>query len=88
MYGDTPGTVRLFTETGELLNTTPQLIPKPSQDPEDPLNWSRLRKNVSLACLVLWVLHLARRLVTDCAQLHLCNSHSSDFVILDIRAAR
>ncbi|KAM5354660.1 hypothetical protein ACJ41O_001307 [Fusarium nematophilum] len=39
-----PGTVRLIREDGEL--DTPQLLlqPTPSDDPNDPLNWSRNRK--------------------------------------------
>lgn len=27
------------------------LVPKPSDDPDDPLNWSRARKMVFLVCL-------------------------------------
>ncbi|WWD19988.1 hypothetical protein CI109_104461 [Kwoniella shandongensis] len=49
-----PGTVRLFAETGELLRSEVELIPKPSHDPADPLNWSRTRKNIVLACVVFY----------------------------------
>jgi hypothetical protein len=55
MSNDTPGTVRLFAETGEYLYDEPQLIPTPSQSPDDPLNWSKGRKALCLSCLLMWV---------------------------------
>ncbi|WRT68808.1 uncharacterized protein IL334_005788 [Kwoniella shivajii] len=40
---EVPGTVRLFADSGELLQTKVELVPKPSHHAEDPLNWSRTR---------------------------------------------
>ncbi|WWC62615.1 uncharacterized protein I303_105212 [Kwoniella dejecticola CBS 10117] len=54
-----PGTVRLFAENGELLQSTVELIPKPSDDPEDPLNWSPRRKTVNLSCLIFYTFAVA-----------------------------
>lgn len=54
-HSEAPGTVRLFTETGERLQTEIQLVPSPSSDPEDPLNWTPFRKSLSLFCVLLWV---------------------------------
>ncbi|WWC70805.1 uncharacterized protein I206_104757 [Kwoniella pini CBS 10737] len=54
-----PGTVRLFAENGELLQNTVELIPKPSDDPEDPLNWSPIRKSVNLACIIFYTFAVA-----------------------------
>lgn len=52
---DTPGTIRLFDESGHVHEEPSgiRLIPTPSQDPEDPLNWSKNRKRIQLACLAL-----------------------------------
>ena len=33
------------------------LIPTPSEDPDDPLNWSPRRKALSTFCLAVWVGH-------------------------------
>ncbi|KAF2221917.1 major facilitator superfamily domain-containing protein [Elsinoe ampelina] len=53
-----PGTIRLQTLTSPTSSsptTTDTLVlqPRPTRDPNDPLNWSRLRKNLNfaLACL-------------------------------------
>jgi len=54
-HSEAPGTVRLFTETGERLQTEIQLVPSPSSDPEDPLNWTPFRKSLSLFCVLLCV---------------------------------
>jgi hypothetical protein len=50
---DTPGTIRIFDDRHQDGEGTTEitLIPTPSHDPEDPLNWSRGRKNLHLACL-------------------------------------
>lgn len=50
-----PGTVRLLDSQGhlELNEYDLRLIPEPSSDPHDPLNWARWRKNLNLSCLVL-----------------------------------
>lgn len=51
---DIPGTARLFTETGEALSNEIHLIPAPSSDPEDPLNWTQKRKYFNLFCVLLY----------------------------------
>lgn len=54
---DVPGTTRLLDERGEAIggnNFT--LVPEPSTDPEDPLNWSQKRKHLQLACIIMCVL--------------------------------
>ena len=53
---DVPGTARLFSETGEALSTQIHLIPAPSIDPEDPLNWTQRRKYLNLSCVLLYSL--------------------------------
>jgi hypothetical protein len=30
------------------------LVPQPTNDPNDPLNWSRLRKEYHFALLIIW----------------------------------
>lgn len=35
------------------------LIPRPSDDPEDPLNWSFRRKLLSTSCIVVYTILLA-----------------------------
>jgi hypothetical protein len=55
----TPGTVHLVDLTGTMKakhagNEKDRdiiLLPAPSQDPEDPLNWSPRRKRLHLACI-------------------------------------
>lgn len=54
-----PGTVQLV-DLEETLATRHSkshkdivLVPTPSDDPDDPLNWSLARKHVSLACVLL-----------------------------------
>ena len=53
---DTPGTARLFSSTGESLSHTIHLIPAPSSDPEDPLNWTQNRKYFNLFCVLLYTI--------------------------------
>ncbi|WWC93538.1 hypothetical protein V866_000373 [Kwoniella sp. B9012] len=52
---DVPGTLRIFHDSGESAPNHGEitLIPTPSDDPQDPLNWSRGRKLIQIACL-LW----------------------------------
>ena len=51
---DVPGTTLLLDGTGEEVGTGEiTLIPTPSADPEDPLNWSRNRKLLQLALVLL-----------------------------------
>lgn len=57
----TPGTVRLIDTNGNVRakhasgskETDIILIPTPSEDPEDPLNWSFRRKMLSTSCIVV-----------------------------------
>jgi len=52
---DTPGTVRILDDAAHNTEGTSEirLIPTPSSDPDDPLNWSNGRKQIQLACLAL-----------------------------------
>lgn len=34
------------------------LVPKPSNDPDDPLNWSPRRKMLSTSCMCMYVYYL------------------------------
>ncbi|KAK2627796.1 hypothetical protein QTJ16_002442 [Diplocarpon rosae] len=55
-----PGTLQLIDPTGELRvkhsDTAHDvvLIPMPSDDPEDPLNWSKRRKLLHTSCMVIY----------------------------------
>lgn len=58
-----PGTVHLVDLAGQLTegahaghNGDIVLVPQPSKDPEDPLNWSRKRKFWSLAMVFVYIL--------------------------------
>ncbi|KAJ3497067.1 hypothetical protein NLG97_g2186 [Lecanicillium saksenae] len=59
-----PGTVLLNDVTAEHNTTIWQ--PIPSSDPNDPLNWSRLRKNINfgLACLYTFVIYVVIDIAT------------------------
>ncbi|KAG5356265.1 putative MFS-type transporter [Yarrowia sp. B02] len=46
----TPGTIRLTSATSIIA------VPTPSSDPDDPLNWSRRRKLLCMACMSLFTL--------------------------------
>lgn len=51
---DVPGTTRILDESGEIVGANNfTLVPEPSADPEDPLNWSPSRKRIQLACIVV-----------------------------------
>lgn len=53
---DVPGTSRILDEDGQLIGTNNfTLVPTPSRDPNDPLNWSQPRKWLFLSCVVLFV---------------------------------
>ena len=63
--GFVPGTVHLVDMEGTLRAKHASggqndivLIPAPSGDPDDPLNWSAKRKMVSTASVSLYVYHL------------------------------
>ncbi|BEJ13938.1 hypothetical protein CspHIS471_0311120 [Cutaneotrichosporon sp. HIS471] len=52
---DVPGTTRILDESGEIVGANNfTLVPEPSADPEDPLNWSPGRKRIQLACIVFY----------------------------------
>lgn len=51
-YSQTPGTTHLV-DLGE--KTEVVLIPTPSDDPNDPLNWTRGRKWLHVLCMVVYV---------------------------------
>ncbi|KAK1767565.1 major facilitator superfamily domain-containing protein [Phialemonium atrogriseum] len=55
--GVVPGTVHLVDVTGNPGTSKSkngiELIPRPSDDPEDPLNWSEARKRLSVSMVVL-----------------------------------
>lgn len=60
----TPGTVQLIDTDGNVQTKHASgskegdiiLIPTPSDDPEDPLNWTFRRKMLSTSCIVVFVL--------------------------------
>ncbi|KAJ9150683.1 Major facilitator superfamily transporter [Pleurostoma richardsiae] len=57
--GAVPGTVHLVDVAGESSGKSKdgiELIPRPSNDPEDPLNWSEKRKRFSAGMMVTYVL--------------------------------
>ena len=60
--GNIPGTIRLVDDTdavhssdGHIRHGTVVLQPRPSADPEDPLNWSRPRKLLAVGTVYLYV---------------------------------
>ncbi|KAK2769641.1 major facilitator superfamily transporter [Colletotrichum kahawae] len=62
-----PGTSRLIDVDGSVLGQHASgsgendimLIPRPSEDPEDPLNWTRKRKLLATSCVVLYTIMIA-----------------------------
>lgn len=60
----TPGTVQLIDTDGNVLNSQDRktkkndivLVPTPSQDPDDPLNWTQKRKLVATSCVVMYAI--------------------------------
>ncbi|WVQ73911.1 hypothetical protein IAR50_003492 [Cryptococcus sp. DSM 104548] len=58
-YLDVPGTVRMYEgPTGEEVAGAEgiKLVPAPSKDPNDPLNWSRGRKYLMLTCVCIYTI--------------------------------
>lgn len=52
-----PGTTVIVDQTTEATgNDNFKLVPTPSNDSNDPLNWSPRRKWLQLICLLIWVL--------------------------------
>ncbi|RJE27592.1 Sugar and other transporter [Aspergillus sclerotialis] len=62
-----PGTVRLVGldespyDDQRKLRTHIELVPKPSSDPNDPLNWSRPRKLLLFAMIFVYTLGIGIR---------------------------
>ncbi|KAK8021979.1 MFS general substrate transporter [Apiospora rasikravindrae] len=62
-----PGTVRLIDIDGHVVSkhaegkgqTDILLVPRPSEDPEDPLNWTYRRKILSTSCVVVYTIMVA-----------------------------
>ncbi|KAF4835874.1 putative MFS-type transporter [Colletotrichum tropicale] len=62
-----PGTSRLIDVDGSVIGQHASgsgendivLIPRPSEDPEDPLNWTRKRKLLATSCVVLYTIMIA-----------------------------
>lgn len=57
-----PGTLHLVDVDGTLAahhghgkNNDVVLVPTPTQDPEDPLNWTKGRKILSLVCMSVYM---------------------------------
>lgn len=57
-----PGTVHLVDVTGDMHalhlsgNKDIVLVPKPSSDPEDPLNWTRKRKMLAIGMVYVYTI--------------------------------
>ncbi|KAL7934009.1 major facilitator superfamily protein [Trichoderma chlorosporum] len=49
-----PGTVHLIDLAGTTAEGTVELVPRPSDDPEDPLNWSRRRKYLAMTMVIVY----------------------------------
>lgn len=62
-----PGTVRLIDTTGHETSKHAEgkgqqdviLVPHPSEDPEDPLNWTFKRKLLATSCVVVYTIAAA-----------------------------
>ena len=54
---DPEGVLRVKHASGDQKDII--LVPAPSDDPNDPLNWSARRKNLSAACISMSVCHLS-----------------------------
>jgi hypothetical protein len=62
-----PGTVRLIDTTGQQNSKHAEgkglqdiiLVPSPSEDPEDPLNWTFKRKLLATSCIVVYTIAAA-----------------------------
>jgi len=60
-----PGTVHLVDLDGTIVTKHASgekdiiLVPKPSEDPEDPLNWTFKRKLLATSCVVVYTIMLA-----------------------------
>lgn len=62
-----PGTVRLIDIGGNEISKHAEgkgqtdiiLVPNPSEDPEDPLNWTFRRKVLATSCVVMYTIMIA-----------------------------
>lgn len=60
-----PGTVRLIDVDGSVAGQHASnaqdiiLVPSPSEDPEDPLNWTLKRKWLATSCVVVYTIMIA-----------------------------
>lgn len=54
-----PGTVHLVDLAGATAGGKVELVPRPSDDPEDPLNWSRRRKYLAVAMVNIYTMGIA-----------------------------
>lgn len=54
-WDGTPGTIKLLDNDGrvEKHDHEVRLVPTPSSDPQDPLNWTTWRKYLQLFCIAL-----------------------------------
>ncbi|KAF4984914.1 hypothetical protein FDECE_16980 [Fusarium decemcellulare] len=62
-----PGTFQLIDTTGDIKGRHAEgsgqndilLVPRPSEDPEDPLNWAFKRKVLATACVIIYTITIA-----------------------------
>lgn len=62
-----PGTTRLIDVDGTVISKHATgsdeadivLIPRPSEDPEDPLNWTKKRKWLATSCVLVYTVMIA-----------------------------
>lgn len=62
-----PGTVRLIDVDGSIVGKHAAgadeqdivLVPRPSDDPEDPLNWTMKRKLLATSCVLMYTIMIA-----------------------------
>ncbi|KAK4075750.1 hypothetical protein Trihar35433_2310 [Trichoderma harzianum] len=54
-----PGTVHLVDLAGASAGGKVELVPRPSDDPEDPLNWSHRRKYLAVAMVNIYTMGIA-----------------------------
>ena len=91
-----PGTVHLVDIEGTLRAKHASggqhdivLIPAPSDDPDDPLNWSAKRKLLSTACISTCVYYLLLpRFINSSDQVYFCHRYYFCSHILSARTYR
>ncbi|RYP46195.1 hypothetical protein DL769_011408 [Monosporascus sp. CRB-8-3] len=77
VYHDVPGTIHLLHETGDPTVAGSQLVlqPRPSSDPEDPLNWTRRRKLLAISMVYFYVFSIG---IAACVQYSVLTQISND----------